>query len=470
MKDDIVARIGFNGGVVEISEDVLCKHTIFIGSTGSGKTTSCNVLLRDLIRYKADDKDRKIALIIFDFKGDGTLGKISTWANECGRDTDVLDFSPDGKFYYDPLYGLDSLKKLSQFAESILEVLPEDGEHYWQHALRKRITCVLEYVLFKYETPNFENFLNEIFNFLSRTNELLYEIGKFELAIEDILSKTREQHIEYEILKRRLERLKELLLEWQNLDGRTKSNETSTISNLLSAFTNPSVEGLLSKIGKHRLDLDRLIEGGKIAVVSFPACVDGFSAAVVAKLLKGGFYRAIQKRQNFKRLAGIIMDEYPLVASCGRFGDGVNLQTIRSKGGFMVAATQGLVSLDMEVGRANREQLMLNFNNRFIFRSEEREVKALVDEMNLFSSGSSVGFFPNGFEKVSLNIEEFPTGYAVIKLANGFKTKSPVQLERLFIESPNSQQPENNDPLRNCMDKLRSVAKSVSLYDFTEER
>ena len=222
--------------------------------------------------------------------------------------------------------------------------------------------------------------------------------------------------------------------------------------------------------GRQRVDLDRLIEGGKIAVVSFPACVDGFSAAVVAKLLKGGYYRAIQKRQGFNRLAGIIMDEYPLLASCGRFGDGVNLQTIRSKGGFVVAATQGLVSLDMAVGRVNREQLMLNFNNRFIFRSEEREVKALVDEMNLSSAGSSVGFFPNGLETVSLNVEEFPTGYAVIKLANGFKTKSPVQLERLFIETPNSQHPENNDPLRNCMDKLRSVANSVSLYDFTEER
>ena len=469
MKDEIVARIEFKGGVVEISEDVLCKHTIFIGSTGSGKTTSCNVLLRDLIRYKADDKERKIPLIVFDFKGDGTLGKIRTWANECGRGSDILDFSPDGQFYYDPLCGFDSLKKLSQFAEGILEVVPEDGERYWQHALRKRITCVLEYVLFKYGTPCFENFLNEIFKFLSRTNELLYEVGKFELAIEDILSKTREHRIEYEILKRRLERLKELFLEWQSLDSRTKSNETSTISNLLSAFTNPSVEGLLTK-RKHRLDLDGIVEGGKIAVVSFPACVDGFSAAVVAKLLKGGYYRAIQKRQGFNRLAGIIMDEYPLVASCGRFGDGVNLQTIRSKGGFVVAATQGLVSLDMAVGRANREQLMLNFNNRFIFRSEEREVKALVDEMDLFSSGSSVGFFPNGLESVSLNVEEFPTGYAVIKLANGFKTKSPVQLERLFIKSPTPQQPENNDPLRNCMDKLRSVANSVSLYAFTEER
>ena len=74
-----------------------------------------------------------------------------------------------------------------------------------------------------------------------------------------------------------------------------------------------------------------------------------------------------------------------------------------------MAATQGLVSLDMAVGRTNREQLMLNFNNRFIFRSEEREVKALVDEMNLFSSGNSVGFFPNGLGKAPPNVEEFPT-------------------------------------------------------------
>ena len=132
---------------------------------------------------------------------------------------------------------------------------------------------------------------------------------------------------------------------------------------------------------------------------------------------------------------------------------------------------QGLVSLDMAVGRENREQLMLNFNNRFIFRSEEREVKALVDEIDLFSSGSSVGFFPNSLERVSLNIEEFPTGYAVMKLANGFKTKSPVKLERLFIKSPTPQQPENSDhSLRDCINKLRTIIKSVSLCDFTEER
>ena len=127
---------------------------------------------------------------------------------------------------------------------------------------------------------------------------------------------------------------------------------------------------------------------------------------------------------------------------CGKFGrfeDGTNLQMIRSKGGFVVATSQGLVSLDMATGSTNRKQLMLNFNNRFIFCSEERKIKSLVYEMNLFSTGSDVGFISNGLEKVQLNVKKFHTGYAVIKLASGFKTKSPVKLERLFIESPKHQ-------------------------------
>ena len=52
-------------------------------------------------------------------------------------------------------------------------------------------------------------------------------------------------------------------------------------------------------------------------------------------------------------------------------------------------------------------------------------------------NGSGVGFFPNGQERVPLDVEESPTGYVVIKLANGFKSQSPLQFERLFIEMTN---------------------------------
>ena len=73
MKTKIVSTIKTSAGELEISEDALCKHTIFIGSTGSGKTTSLNALLRDIIGYNAEDEIPKVGLLVFDLKGDNTL-------------------------------------------------------------------------------------------------------------------------------------------------------------------------------------------------------------------------------------------------------------------------------------------------------------------------------------------------------------------------------------------------------------
>ena len=70
MKNKIVSTIKTSAGELKLSEDAFCKHTIFIGSTGSGKTTSLNVLLRDIIGYNAEDEKQKVGLLVFDLKGD----------------------------------------------------------------------------------------------------------------------------------------------------------------------------------------------------------------------------------------------------------------------------------------------------------------------------------------------------------------------------------------------------------------
>lgn len=119
MKNKIVSRIKTSAGELELSEDALCKHTIFIGSTGSGKTTSLNVLLRDIIRYNVEDETQKVGLLVFDLKGDNTFFKIRKWAEECGREDDVIDYCADSKFYFDPLGGLDSFRKIPEYVERL---------------------------------------------------------------------------------------------------------------------------------------------------------------------------------------------------------------------------------------------------------------------------------------------------------------------------------------------------------------
>lgn len=133
MKNKIVSTIKTSAGELELSEDALCKHTIFIGSTGSGKTTSLNVLLRDIIGYNAEDETQKVGLLVFDLKGDNTLFKIRKWAKECGREDDVIDYCADSKFYFDPLGGLDSFRKIPEYVERLYNIFPfQSSEVYWE--------------------------------------------------------------------------------------------------------------------------------------------------------------------------------------------------------------------------------------------------------------------------------------------------------------------------------------------------
>ena len=113
MRDETITKLNDGGREIALTADTLCKHTLFIGSTGSGKTTSLNALLRGLIAFRADDKKRKIGLLLFDFKNDGTLYKIKKWARECGRMRDVVDFSGGGH-YINPFAEVNSPAKASE--------------------------------------------------------------------------------------------------------------------------------------------------------------------------------------------------------------------------------------------------------------------------------------------------------------------------------------------------------------------
>ena len=126
-------------------------------------------------------------------------------------------------------------------------------------------------------------------------------------------------------------------------------------------------------------------------------------AKFLGRLIKADFYGAAQARQigyaDPGRLVGLVMDEYPLVAtgSEGRFGDITQLQSLRSKRAFVVAATQGLISLDMVIGAKAREALLINFNNLFFFNSHEAQIDAFAQ--------AHFGLAPRSF-RASLEVED----------------------------------------------------------------
>lgn len=282
-----------------------------------------------------------------------------------------------------------------------------------------------------------------------------------EICRYEVLDKSK-KNAAWAQIKRIAKQLKSDLSEWQKLDSRTKSNETSTMTNTLALLENRTTRNFLS--GKKLLDIGDIARFGKIVVLTFPATTNQFAAAIVAKLAKAQFYRTIQLRGDSpdNRLAGIVMDEFPLVATGGRdiSSDAYNLQTMRSKGGFAVAATQGIVALDLAIGERECAHLLANINNLFVFRTSEPEAAKLV-EFAAYAppSHSNIGFNADDAERREefTSPENLPQGYAFIKLANGFCTPCAVKLERLFVDTPRRRQRAEPDAERECLAELRTA-------------
>lgn len=466
MRDEIITKLNGGGREIALTADTLCKHTLFIGSTGSGKTTSLNVLLRGLIAFRADDKKRKIGLLLFDFKNDGTLYKIKKWALECGRMRDVVDFSGGGH-YINPFAEINSPAKASEIVDFLMSAFGDNsGENaYWTMAFRKRLNTILNFCLFRHDSMDFDRFTDAFRDFLD--SDKIDEWREFissalpEICRCEVLDKSK-RNAAWAQIKRIAKQLKSDLSEWQKLDLRTKSNETSTMTNTLALLENRTTRNFLS--GKKLLDIGDIARLGKIVVLTFPATTNQFAAAIVAKLAKAQFYRSIQLRGDSpdNRLTGIVMDEFPLVATGGRdiSSDAHNLQTMRSKGGFAVAATQGIVALDLAIGEMECAHLLANINNLFVFRTSEPEVVKLV-EFAAYAppSRSNIGFNADDTERREefASPENLPQGYAFVKLANGFCTPCAVKLERLFVEAPRKRLHTALDVERECLSELRDA-------------
>ena len=431
------------------------------------------MLLRDIIGYNAEDETQKVGLLVFDLKGDNTLFKIRKWAKECGREDDVIDYCADSKFYFDPLGGLDSFRKIPEYVERLYNIFPfQSSEVYWEQSLRKRFKTVLTYCLFRHEKTTFKLFLEELreFTMADSSNSNWRDVmDSVEMVLRALEKKSKGISIEsYEVLRELLEDTRASVNEWQRLDPRTKSNELSTMSNLISSFGNPITNGHIFE-GKNKtcLDVGELVSSGKIVVASFDGISNRHSATAICKFLKSDVYGHTHARKNPDRLVGIVMDEFPLVATDGEniSGDGFNMQIIRSKRGFVIAATQGLVGLDLSIGEQARRRLMTNFNNVFVFKSNEREVIELVEDLNFCELQSGkIGF---GSDSQSCNRHEpitlanAPTGYAAIKLANGFQSNGLVEIERLYVDAPPMPESKRESEIDKCANVLRTYLKAI---------
>jgi hypothetical protein len=149
----------------------------------------------------------------------------------------------------------------------------------------------------------------------------------------------------------------------------------------------------------------------------------------------------------------------------------------------VIAATQGFINMDMVIGRAAREALLVNFNNLFFFSSHEEQVdRFAVAHFGLAQRSiqasveveDSMEVFPGSREarrrRVQAQIEDWvcPPGRlsrlnlneAFVSMARGRSFSSPLWLEPLFYDAPIAGTEPPADSTGRALDLLRKLRRS----------
>ena len=458
---------------LDLSARMLCQNVLTTGMIGSGKTTSVIYpLLKQSVAYRAGEPDRKNGLFVFDSKCDGTTERVEAWAAQNGRADDVVVLRPGSPWGIDPLGRGHQLSRVEVVAAKLTAGFEDMGKdnQYWQETMRRGITSALVLDMIEHGDLDFTRTLKALNAVLlssekSGIQRFASRLEKFGRHMEPKAANFLDGHAKG-------------LLSWVNLDARTKGILQSCVGNALDPLLSPAALDYYPIQGRRAFDPARVVTEGKILVLRVNAVNDKAVARTLGRLIKADIYRAIQSRQprtgSTERLVGLFFDEYPLVATSTEphFGDIQNLQTMREKRGFVVAGTQGYVSMQQAIGRSRWEALRINFGNFFFHTSNEPEVEdhartilgtkeaSSSVKLNIESRDAAEGGIATASEshrKVSVESEKYIIGRGDLarlvdqevfySLANGEKSESPVFLEPVFEEYRTETASETTNPV-----------------------
>lgn len=388
--DHVVAtlQLGDPHGTLPLTARTLCQNVLITGGVGSGKTTSgINPILRDAIRFRAGEPDFKTGIFVFDSKTDGTTERVREWAAACGRAEDVQILGPGGTHGYDPFANCESAADVELVAAKLISLGPEHGygndNAYWSSTT----SAVLEAALGLQFMATGSLEINATLQWLSDlllapknpTTEPAWEkIREIRCALNHLVGRCDPT------CYRTMDAYCKMIESWDKLDPKTRGVLITCVQHNLGPLLSPRMRSILPDAQRPAVRVADVVEKGKILIFRLNAAADPELSAKIGRLLKADLYRAIQLRrfpaEDDARLVGIFLDEYPLVATGSQphFGDVQNLQTMREKRAFVVAATQGFVSLANAVGAQAWAALRINLTNQIYFRSNEPEVESLA--------------------------------------------------------------------------------------------
>ena len=339
-----------------LNEDGLYTGLIIIGSTGTGKTSSCAYpFLDQLLNCSKNEEDKKIGALILDVKGDFWKTAADIIKNY-GRASDIIIIEPGSGYFYNPIHypNLD-VSIIAERLYSVLENLnSNDGrqDSFWKDKSINLLASSIGLlrITFKYVT------LDAVYEIISDEEKLVNVINYSKKLID--LKKINESdkgnlimYIDYFSGS-----------DYKNLDERTKGIIKSESLRVCSDFIKPLYKKTFCAPEK---DLNfpgfqEVINKGKIIILRMPESQYGLTGRAIGIMLKLDYFRTVLNRVYNAVINNKINTARPVLFLCDEYQNYVTSGDIESDSEFFarcrqskainIMLTQSYSSLKLKLG------------------------------------------------------------------------------------------------------------------------
>lgn len=356
------------GNPIILPEASLYQNILITGTIGTGKTSSAMYpFTKQLIKYKYDDEDKKLGMLILDVKGN-YYSQVKKYAEHYRREEDLVVIELGGDIKYNPL-DKPNLKPaiLANRLKTILTLFSKNNsESYWLDKAEQVMT----------ECIKFCRLYNDGYVTFTELHKLItipdYYSNKISLMREKFLSGKLTNRSIHDLLSS----IEFFEKEFNTLDTRTSAILKSEITRITGSFV--SDFDILSTFSPPKEELnffgfEEMIEKGKIIVLNMNISEYRNLSKIIAAYLKLDFQTEVMSRlaksNPNMRSVSFISDEYHEYVTDT---DADFFAQSREAKCINIVATQSYTSLLNAINNQYTVKVIIqNLINKFWFRTDD---------------------------------------------------------------------------------------------------
>jgi len=370
-----------------------------LGATGSGKTSACGRLIKHAYLRAGWSG------LVLCAKDDEAASWVET-ARECGRSKDLIIFNKESEFNfldyelaYQTARGAIHIPDLVSSLMVLVEVQQRKngngkGDEYFANAAKQLLGYAMTILVIGVKKIDMMDIRMLILGAAKKVEDVSSPAWQAKSACWKFLSLADkncpdERRVDLELAT------KFFLMEWPELNDRTRSSIESTLSTTLSDMYQSPVRKMFT--GGTTISPDSIIKDGKIIVIDLSYKGYGTLGQYANVLWKLAVQRACERNLSRKYPTFIFVDE------CQYFTtqyDQLFQTTARSSRCATVFLTQSIPNLNAELGgdaagKARVESLLGNLQTRFFHLNSESETNKWASEtigkdlIRMYSGNSS---------------------------------------------------------------------------------